>query len=130
MDWAEALWSVVLFYLRVAGIGFVYLMAKFLVLGYRRRNSLTTSLFSKLYCYIICLFVIGGISFCAWGGYGTHTEGEDDNRYTVVDFRPTRRQRNTYAAKALLALLIPSLLGVQRGFELKPEEFPPAKSEW
>jgi hypothetical protein len=125
MNWSEVFGTVFFFYLRVLAIGFVYIMAKFLVLGYRRKESSAPDIVAKIICYATCVIVVAVVGFFAWGGYGTHTEGEGEDRYEAVDFVPTPKQRNTHGAKVFLAVLMPALLGVYRGFELKPEEFPP-----
>lgn len=125
MDWEEVIGFLFLTLLVGAGVAIAYWFARFITMSYRKGNNSTTSAAAQLYSYVISIVAVGFMavvigSFYYGGGCEECPEGG-------IPTVPVRK-KNAFYAKTFFLLLLPSLIGVYRGFKAKPEDFPPDES--
>jgi len=67
--------------------------------------------------YLAVLGIIAFFSLILWSSYGTHTEDADPlfgGGETMIDFEPTKKERNEYGLTMFFVLSIPALYGIYK----------------
>jgi hypothetical protein len=114
VDYEDVFWKVV-------GKLFVAVMAYWIYFGAKFIFSATTMapppLRDRVVNYLKGLGAALVIALVCWNGYGTHKEDADPlygGGYTVVDFVPTKKERNEYGLFVFFFTLIPIWYGAYK----------------
>lgn len=117
INWSIAFEKAFVVYVHWIVIAAIYFIANFSFTYCRRKSDFPATFRNLALALFICLSITTALSWYIGEKLGTHTEGEDDDTYTVRDYEPTKEQLWTERTRLFLMVLPAGVAGILTAYQ-------------